>query len=82
MATSDVRKFMVGYEMLARPQGEITSEAAAATLRNLNPIHYAERKLRQGLAGTHANFHAGLDALPARPPEPGDRENQADRRKN
>jgi len=39
-----VRKFMVGYEMLASPQRDNTPEAAAATLRNLNTIHYAERK--------------------------------------
>ncbi len=34
---------MVGYEMLASPQRDITPEAAAANLRNLNGIHYAER---------------------------------------
>ena len=46
LRSATVRKFMVGYEMLASPQRDITSEAAVATLRNLTPIHYAERKLR------------------------------------
>lgn len=31
-----VRKFMVGYEMLASPQRDITPEFAATTLRNVN----------------------------------------------
>jgi len=34
---------MVGYEMLAGPQRDITPEAAATVLRNLNAAHYAER---------------------------------------
>ncbi len=44
LRSATVRKFMVGYEMLAGPQRDITPEQAAATLRNLSPIHYAERK--------------------------------------
>lgn len=44
LRSATVRKFMVGYELLAGPQRDITPEAAAATLRNLSPIHYAERK--------------------------------------
>ncbi len=43
LRSATVRKFMVGYEMLASPQRDITPEAAAANLRNLNGIHYAER---------------------------------------
>jgi UDPglucose--hexose-1-phosphate uridylyltransferase len=46
LRSATVRKFMVGYEMMASPQRDITPEAAAATLRNLNAIHYAERRLR------------------------------------
>ena len=46
LRSATVRKFMVGYELLASPQRDITPEAAAATLRNLKPIHYSERKLR------------------------------------
>jgi len=37
-----VRKFMVGYEMLAMPQRDITPEAAARQLRNLPERHYLE----------------------------------------
>jgi len=44
LRSAEIRKFMVGYEMLAGPQRDITPEAAAATLRNLPTAHYAERK--------------------------------------
>jgi UDPglucose--hexose-1-phosphate uridylyltransferase len=43
LRSATVRKFMVGYEMLAGPQRDITAEAAATVLRNLNAAHYAER---------------------------------------
>jgi UDPglucose--hexose-1-phosphate uridylyltransferase len=33
LRSASVRKFMVGYEMLAGPQRDITAEAAAARLR-------------------------------------------------
>lgn len=35
LRSATIRKFMVGYEMLAAPQRDITPEAAAAALRNL-----------------------------------------------
>jgi UDPglucose--hexose-1-phosphate uridylyltransferase len=38
-----VRKFMVGFEMLASPQRDITAESAAARLRALSEAHYLER---------------------------------------
>jgi UDPglucose--hexose-1-phosphate uridylyltransferase len=38
-----VQKFMVGYEMLASPQRDITAESAAERLRAVGPIHYLER---------------------------------------
>ena len=44
LRSATVRKFMVGYELLASPQRDITPEAAAATLRNVAGTHYAERK--------------------------------------
>jgi UDPglucose--hexose-1-phosphate uridylyltransferase len=44
LRSATVRKFMVGYELLAEPQRDITPEAAAATLRSLSGIHYADRK--------------------------------------
>jgi UDPglucose--hexose-1-phosphate uridylyltransferase len=45
LRSAGIRKFMVGYEMLASPQRDITPEAAAATLRKLAGFHYADRKL-------------------------------------
>jgi UDPglucose--hexose-1-phosphate uridylyltransferase len=38
-----VKKFMVGYEMLAEPQRDLTPEQAAQRLRSLSEVHYAER---------------------------------------
>jgi UDPglucose--hexose-1-phosphate uridylyltransferase len=43
LRSATVRKFMVGYEMLAMPQRDITPEAAAAQLRALPATHYADR---------------------------------------
>lgn len=42
LRSATVKKFMVGYEMLANPQRDITPEMAAGTLRNLPEIHYKE----------------------------------------
>lgn len=44
LRSANIRKFMVGYEMLASPQRDITPEAAASTLRNLSEIHYADER--------------------------------------
>ena len=43
LRSATVRKFMVGYEMLASPQRDITAEAAAARLRELSDLHYLDR---------------------------------------
>ncbi|HLO15230.1 MAG TPA: UDP-glucose--hexose-1-phosphate uridylyltransferase [Anaerolineales bacterium] len=43
LRSATVRKFMVGYEMLAMPQRDITPEAAAERLRTLPEIHYKQR---------------------------------------
>ena len=40
LRSATVKKFMVGYEMLAMPQRDITPESAAAQLRALPEIHY------------------------------------------
>ncbi|GAB4447163.1 MAG: UDP-glucose--hexose-1-phosphate uridylyltransferase [Anaerolineae bacterium] len=40
LRSATVRKFMVGYEMLATPQRDITAEQAAARLRGLSDVHY------------------------------------------
>jgi len=44
LRSAAVRKFMVGYEMLAMPQRDITPEAAAMRLRELPDLHYRNRK--------------------------------------
>jgi UDPglucose--hexose-1-phosphate uridylyltransferase len=43
LRSSTIRKFMVGYEMLANPQRDITAESGAETLRSLSEIHYRAR---------------------------------------
>jgi UDPglucose--hexose-1-phosphate uridylyltransferase len=40
LRSATVQKFMVGYELLAGPQRDITAEGAAARLRNLSETHY------------------------------------------
>jgi len=43
LRSATVRKFMVGYELLAAPQRDITPESAAARLSKLTGIHYLHR---------------------------------------
>ena len=43
LRSASVKKFMVGYEMLATPQRDITAEQAAQRLRDLSDIHYKKR---------------------------------------
>jgi UDPglucose--hexose-1-phosphate uridylyltransferase len=40
LRSASVRKFMVGYEMLAEAQRDLTPETAAATLREQSAVHY------------------------------------------
>jgi UDPglucose--hexose-1-phosphate uridylyltransferase len=40
---AEVRKFMVGYEMMAEPQRDITPEQAAERLRQCSAVHYLEQ---------------------------------------
>lgn len=44
LRSATVKKFMVGYEMLAQAQRDLTSEQAARTLRDLPDVHYKLRK--------------------------------------
>ncbi|USH04764.1 UDP-glucose--hexose-1-phosphate uridylyltransferase [Grimontia kaedaensis] len=44
LRSATVRKFMVGYEMLAESQRDITPEQAAERLRALSDIHYKSRE--------------------------------------
>lgn len=42
LRSATVKKFMVGYEMLANPQRDITAEKAAEILRNQPTVHYKQ----------------------------------------
>ena len=44
LRSATVRKFMVGYEMLAEAQRDLTAESAAERLRSLSDIHYKTAK--------------------------------------
>jgi UDPglucose--hexose-1-phosphate uridylyltransferase len=44
LRSATVKKFMVGYEMLANPQRDITPEAAAEVLRSLPSEHYLQNQ--------------------------------------
>jgi UDPglucose--hexose-1-phosphate uridylyltransferase len=43
LRSATVKKFMVGYEMLANPQRDITPEFSAEKLRQLSDIHYKQK---------------------------------------
>jgi UDPglucose--hexose-1-phosphate uridylyltransferase len=43
LRSATVQKFMVGYELLATPQRDITAESAAARLREMSEEHYLDR---------------------------------------
>jgi len=43
LRSATVRKFMVGFEMLAMPQRDVTPETAAERLRSLSEVHYKHR---------------------------------------
>lgn len=42
LRSATVRKFMVGYEMLAESQRDLTAEQAAQRLRDVSDVHYKE----------------------------------------
>ncbi|HFV9167377.1 TPA: galactose-1-phosphate uridylyltransferase, partial [Yersinia enterocolitica] len=42
LRSASVRKFMVGYEMLAETQRDLTAEQAAEHLRAVSDVHYRE----------------------------------------
>lgn len=44
LRSATVRKFMVGYEMLAEAQRDLTAEQAAERLRNASDVHYKEQQ--------------------------------------
>ena len=47
LRSATVKKFMVGYEMLATPQRDITAEMAANKLRSLSEVHYKHTAVQQ-----------------------------------
>ncbi|SHG41212.1 UDPglucose--hexose-1-phosphate uridylyltransferase [Chryseobacterium oranimense] len=49
LRSAEVKKFMVGYEMLAEPQRDITPEQSAAILRSLPTIHYKKKIINRYL---------------------------------
>jgi UDPglucose--hexose-1-phosphate uridylyltransferase len=44
LRSASVRKFMVGYEMLAEPQRDLTPEQAAERLRAQSTVHYRDAR--------------------------------------
>ncbi|MBL6763672.1 MAG: UDP-glucose--hexose-1-phosphate uridylyltransferase [Verrucomicrobiae bacterium] len=45
LRSASVKKFMVGYELLAEAQRDLTAEQAADRLRKVDTVHYSERSL-------------------------------------
>ena len=43
LRSATVRKFLVGYEMMAEAQRDLTPESAAERLRGLSDVHYRQR---------------------------------------
>mmetsp|Transcript_30041 Transcript_30041/g.78814 ORF Transcript_30041/g.78814 Transcript_30041/m.78814 type:complete len:366 (+) Transcript_30041:52-1149(+) len=50
LRSASVKKFMVGYEMHAEAQRDLTAEKAASTLRDLPDIHYTQDKAADAAA--------------------------------
>ena len=40
LRNAEVKKFVVGYEMLAEAQRDITPEQSAEILKNISTVHY------------------------------------------
>ncbi|OCH95251.1 galactose-1-phosphate uridyl transferase [Obba rivulosa] len=47
LRSASVRKFLVGFEMMAEPQRDLTPEQAAARLRGCSEVHYLDREVVQ-----------------------------------
>ena len=45
LRSASIKKFMVGYEMLAEPQRDITPEYSASVLKELSAVHYKRSNL-------------------------------------
>lgn len=44
LRSATIKKFMVGYEMFANPQRDITAEQAAETMKSLSNTHYSQEQ--------------------------------------
>jgi len=44
LRSATVRKFLVGYELTAEPQRDLTAESAAARLRDQSDVHYLDSR--------------------------------------
>jgi UDPglucose--hexose-1-phosphate uridylyltransferase len=47
LRSATIKKFMVGYEMLANPQRDVTPESSAERLRNLSDLHYRKNEWKK-----------------------------------
>jgi UDPglucose--hexose-1-phosphate uridylyltransferase len=43
LRSASIKKFMVGYEMLAQPQRDLTPEKAVEMLKNQSNIHFLDK---------------------------------------
>jgi UDPglucose--hexose-1-phosphate uridylyltransferase len=55
LRSANIQKFMVGYELLASPQRDITPESAAEQLRNAGEIHYLDAETHRALISQNSN---------------------------
>ena len=44
LRSATIKKFMVGYELLANPQRDITAETSASILHDLSTVHFSNPK--------------------------------------
>jgi len=51
LRSATVRKFLVGYEMLAQAQRDLTAEVAAARLREMSDVHHKQAHLGESSGG-------------------------------
>ncbi len=54
LRSATVQKFMVGYELLATPQRDLTPESAAQRLAAVSPTHYRQTRERQNRGETNS----------------------------
>ncbi len=65
LRSATVRKFMVGYEMLAETQRDLTAEQAAERLRAVSDIHFRESGVRNESERKTQSLFANAFGYPA-----------------